>query len=67
MTSFSNHRIVIDSYEKSSIAYNWCVENIPASDWIAVTTNNDEAFYFSYEKHAQNFLFVFGGRYYNGD
>ena len=52
MTSFSNHRIVIDSYEKSSIAYNWCVENIPASDWIAVTTNNDEAFYFSYEKHA---------------
>ena len=66
MTSFKNHRIVIDSYEKSSTAYEWCVENIPWSDWIVETGNNDESFYIDYEKHAQNFLFLFGGRYYNG-
>tara|TARA_Y100001947_G_C10173569_1_gene233471 strand:- start:393 stop:602 length:210 start_codon:yes stop_codon:yes gene_type:complete len=65
MTSFNrNHRIVIDSYKQCDIAYEWCVEHIPWSEWVLVTDENSESFYFDDEQNVQNFLLLFGGRYY---
>jgi hypothetical protein len=58
------HRIVIDSYKKADEAYIWCSDNIPLSEWTVVQDENAESFYFERDEYAQNFLLVFGGRYY---
>jgi hypothetical protein len=60
----NSHRIVIDSYKKGDEAYQWCSDNLPLSEWTVVQDENAESFYFEDEQHAQNFLLVFGGRYY---
>jgi hypothetical protein len=62
------HRIVIDSYKKADEAYIWCSDNIPLSEWTVVQDENAESFYFERDEYAQQFLLVFGGRYYkHGD
>jgi hypothetical protein len=58
------HRIVIDSYKKADEAYLWCSDNIPLSEWTVVQDENAESFYFERDEYAQQFLLVFGGRYY---
>ena len=58
------HRIVIDSYKKADEAYIWCSDNIPLSEWTVVQDENAESFYFERDEYAQQFLLVFGGRYY---
>jgi len=58
------HRIVIDSYRKADEAYIWCSDNIPLSEWTVVQDENAESFYFERDEYAQQFLLVFGGRYY---
>jgi len=58
------HRIVIDSYKKADEAYQWCSDNIPLSEWTVVQDENAETFYFERDEYAQQFLLVFGGRYY---
>jgi hypothetical protein len=60
----SGHRVVIDSYKKGDDAYQWCSDNLPLSEWTVVQDENAESFYFEEEQYAQNFLLVFGGRYY---
>ena len=61
------HRIVIDSYRKADEAYLWCADNIPLMEWTVVQDENGESFYFERDEYAQNFLLVFGGRYYKHD
>ena len=62
------HRIVIDSYKKADEAYVWCSDNIPLAEWTVVQDENAESFYFERDEYAQQFLLVFGGRYYkHGD
>ena len=62
------HRIVIDSYKKADEAYVWCSDNVPLAEWTAVQDENAESFYFERDEYAQQFLLVFGGRYYkHGD
>jgi hypothetical protein len=63
--SNNGHRVVIDSYKKGDDAYQWCSDNLPLSEWTVVQDENAESFYFEEEQYAQNFLLVFGGRYYN--
>jgi|TARA_B100001105_G_C22065621_1_gene304278 hypothetical protein len=62
--SNNGHRVVIDSYKKGDDAYQWCSDNLPLSEWTVVQDENAESFYFEEEQYAQNFLLVFGGRYY---
>ena len=62
--SDKGHRIVIDSYRKADEAYIWCSDNIPLSEWTVVQDENAESFYFERDEYAQQFLLVFGGRYY---
>lgn len=62
--TFSKHRVVIDAYKQCDIAYKWCTDNIPLSEWSTVPSAVGEWFYFKDEKHVQNFLLVNGGRYY---
>ena len=62
--SNNGHRVVIDSYKKGDDAYQWCSDNLPLSEWTVVQDENAESFYFENERHAQNFLLMFGGRYY---
>ena len=58
------HKIVIESYKKADEAYIWCSDNIPLSEWTVVQDENAESFYFERDEYAQQFLLVFGGRYY---
>ena len=58
------HRIVIDSYKSGDLAYKWCSDNVPLSEWTSVSDENSDSFYFEDEKYAQNFLLIHGGRYY---
>jgi hypothetical protein len=60
----SKHRVVIDAYKQGDIAFKWCADNIPLSEWSTVTSAVGEWFYFKDEKYVQNFLLVNGGRYY---
>ena len=63
MTFSKNHRIIIDAYKSGDIAYKWCADNVPLSEWTAVASANGDSFYFEDEKYAQNFLLIHGGRY----
>jgi hypothetical protein len=62
--SKSGHRVVIHAYKKADAAYLWCSDNLPLSEWTVVQDENAESFYFENEQDAQNFLLLFGGRYY---
>ena len=62
--SYRGHKIVIDSYTKADEAYRWCAENVPFLEWTVVQEENGEMFYFEKDGYAQNFLLMFGGRYY---
>ena len=64
MTFSKKHRIIIDSYKSGDIAYQWCSDNVPLSEWTSVSDENSDSFYFEDEKYAQNFLLIHGGRYY---
>ena len=58
------HKIVIESYKKADEAYIWCSDNIPLTEWTVLQDENAESFYFERDEYAQQFLLVFGGRYY---
>ena len=62
--SNNGHRVVIDSYKKADDAYQWCSDNLPLSEWTVVSDENSDSFYFENEEYAQNFLLIYGGRYY---
>ena len=62
--SENGHKIVIYGWKKGDEAYQWCSENLPLTEWTVVSDENGDAFYFERDEYAQNFLLVFGGRYY---
>ncbi len=35
--TFSKHRVVIDAYKEGDIAYKWCADNVPLSEWLLRT------------------------------